>query len=202
MAFGATSTLTIVLKAKDEASKVMGGFGDKLSKVGAVAGGVALTGVAALGAGIVKMTMDAMALEPTRITFDNLTKSIGTTADSMLDKLRPATMGVVADADLMAAANKLMNMGLADSEEKAAKLANMATTLGIAMGKDAKGAMEEFTLMLANQSIPRLDTFGISSGKSADTHPGTSRSHRGHDSRTGVHDRYNGRGRSLDGARR
>jgi len=165
MAFGATSEYTILLKAKDEASKALSGFSSKLGNIGALAGGAALAGVAALGAGILKMTSDAAALEPTRITFDNLTKSIGSTADKMLDKLRPATMGIVSDADLMAASNKLMNMGLADSEDSAAGLAEMAVKLGVAMGKDAKGAMEDFTLMLANQSIPRLDTFGISSGK-------------------------------------
>jgi len=65
----------------------------------------------------------------------------------------------------MKAANKLMAMGLADTEEQAASLSKMAVTLGTAMGGEATASMENFALMLANQSIPRLDSFGISSGK-------------------------------------
>ena len=56
-------------------------------------------------------------------------------------------------------------MGLANSAEEAANLATVATQLGLAMGEDATSSMENFALMMANQSIPRLDSFGISSGK-------------------------------------
>jgi len=160
--------VAIVVTAKDKASAVLGKVGGSLQGLGKVAALAGAAGVAALGGialGAAKLAMDAAKLEPTRITFDNLTASIGSTADAMLNKLRPATMGVVSDADLMQAANKLMAMGLADTEDRAAELAKMAVTLGTAMGKDATGAMEEFSLMLANQSIPRLDTFGISAGK-------------------------------------
>jgi hypothetical protein len=160
--------VNIFVRAKDEASKVLrgiaggvGGLGDVLLGVGTV-GGVALAGLA-IGAG--KLAVDAARLEPVKITFDNLSKSIGSTADAMLKKLGPATMGMLSDADLMLAANKLMAMGLADTEDKAADLSKMAVTLGSAMGVDAASSLENFTLMLANQSIPRLDTFGISSGK-------------------------------------
>jgi len=158
----------ILVKAKDEASKTLqgisgglAGLGKGLLAVGAV-GGVALVGLAV---GVAKLATDAMQLEPVRKTFENLTADIGTTSKAMLDALRPATMGVLSDADLMRAANKLMAMGLAESTDEAARLARMATTLGIAMGEDATTSLENFTLMLANQSIPRLDTFGISSGQ-------------------------------------
>lgn len=59
-------------------------------------------------------------------------------------------------------ATRLFAMGLATTAEEAANLTNIATTLGAAVGKDAKGAFEDFSLMLANTSIMRLDTFGIS----------------------------------------
>lgn len=160
--------VNILVKAKDEASRVLGGIGKSAGGLGNVlfglgtVGGVALAGIT-IAAG--KLAVDAAQLEPVRITFDNLTASIGSTADAMLEKLRPATMGMLSDADLMRAANKLMAMGLADTEDKAADLAEMAVTLGSAMGVDATTSLENFTLMLANQSIPRLDTFGISSGK-------------------------------------
>jgi hypothetical protein len=71
---------------------------------------------------------------------------------------------MVSDAELMKSANQFLVMGLADSTEEASKFAEMATQLGRAMGKEAVPAMADFAAMLANQSIPRLDTFGISSG--------------------------------------
>lgn len=165
----ATAKIAIIVTATTAAAakklKGLGGTMGTLGKIGAALGGAAVVGVGALAVGIGKLAMDAAMLEPTRVTFDNLTASIGSTADSMLDKLRPATMGVVADSDLMRAANKLMAMGLADTEEQAAKLSEMAVKLGTAMGEDATASMENFALMLANQSIPRLDSFGISSGR-------------------------------------
>jgi hypothetical protein len=104
-------------------------------------------------------------IEKVRDTFDSLTTSIGETSEAILIKMRDATAGMVADTDLIMAANRNISMGLAQTGDEAANLAKIAVTLGGAMGKDATMAMEEFSLMLANQSIPRLDTFGISAGK-------------------------------------
>jgi hypothetical protein len=62
-------------------------------------------------------------------------------------------------------ATKLFSMGLASNAEEAAKLSEIAITLGSAVGRDAKQSFEEFALLLSNQSIPRLDTFGISASQ-------------------------------------
>lgn len=136
--------------------KLMGG----IIKMGAMAATGAVVG---LGASLVSMTMDAAAVEGVTATFDKLVASVGGDAVTAMDELRGATRGMVADADLMSAGNKFFAMGLADSSEKAAELAEVATQLGMAMGEDATDSMENFALMLANQSIPRLDSFGISS---------------------------------------
>lgn len=104
------------------------------------------------------------AINATSATFGALTANIGG-ATNTLQQLRDATGGVVTDLSLMQNSNRFLQMGLADTGEEAAKLAHIAVVLGGSMGKDAGGAMEEFALMLANQSIPRLDTFGISAGR-------------------------------------
>lgn len=104
-------------------------------------------------------------VEAATATFDNLSKSIGVTSDVMLGDMQLATRNMVSEMDLMQASNKFMAMGLASTSKEAAKLAEMSTQLGIAMGKGPNEAMEEMALLLANQSIPRLDTFGISAGK-------------------------------------
>lgn len=84
-------------------------------------------------------------------------------AERALSDLRTATGGVVDDLTLMQGANKLLLMGLAGSTTEATKLATAATTMGRAMNMDAKTALSDFAALLANQSIPRLDNFGISS---------------------------------------
>ncbi len=76
-----------------------------------------------------------------------------------------AANGTISELDAMQNAARLLSMGLAINTTEAAKLTEMAITLGASMGKGPAKAFEDFTLMLANQSIPRLDTFGISAGQ-------------------------------------
>lgn len=86
-------------------------------------------------------------------------------AAKFTDAVRDAAGGAISELDAMQNASRLLAMGLATNTDEAAKLTEIAVTLGASMGKGPKQAFEEFTLMLANQSIPRLDTFGISAGK-------------------------------------
>jgi hypothetical protein len=96
--------------------------------------------------------------------FDALSQSVLGMASGggVLQQLRDATGGIVTDFDLMAGANRLLAMGLTSSTDQLAQMTAGAVRLGAAFGKDAKGAIEEFSLMMANQSVLRLDTFGIS----------------------------------------
>lgn len=85
-------------------------------------------------------------------------------ASASLDVLRDATRGVVSDMDLMSAANRLQSMGLADNAQEMGELLHMAQALGSVMSPGATTAqnIDNFTLLLANQSVRRLDSFGIS----------------------------------------
>lgn len=98
-------------------------------------------------------------------SFATFSDMIGVDATIAMNDLREATAGMVSDFDMAQAGARFFSMGLADSSAQAAQLAEIAVTLGGAMGKSATPAMEEFALLLANRSIPRLDTFGISAGK-------------------------------------
>ena len=163
----AKSELEIVIKAVDKASKELSGI-DKvlggLGKTAAIAGGAILGVVTATGVIAVNLAKDAAQFEKVEKTWKSLT---GTGKDyrKEMDKLRDATRGMVRDQDLLQATNKFLAMGLADSNDEAAKLLEMSTQLSMAMGYDATQGAEDFAMMLANQSIPRLDNFGISSGK-------------------------------------
>ena len=113
---------------------------------------------------LIDMTMEAAQVEGVKNTFDSLVASVGGDTVQAMEDLRQATRGMVTDADLMAASNKFLAMGIASTTDEAAALAEVATQLGSAMGEDATDSMENFALMMSNQSLPRLDSFGISSG--------------------------------------
>lgn len=138
---------------------------ENVTKVGkrmAIAGGVAF---GAMTLAMRNFTNEAMEGERVKVTFDALAKTIGTDTVSAMETLRSSTRGLVNDTELMKAGNKFVAMGLAETEEEMGKLSEIAVKLGSAMGNDATSSMENFALMLANQSILRLDSFGISSGK-------------------------------------
>ena len=86
-------------------------------------------------------------------------------AEEITRAVQKAAGGAVSKMEAMQNASKLLAMGLATDADEAAKLTKIAITLGASMGKGPTQAFEDFTLLLANQSIPRLDTFGISAGK-------------------------------------
>lgn len=85
-------------------------------------------------------------------------------ATKNLEAMRVAVGGAATESEMMVAANKFMSMGLAKNSEELAKLSRMAVMLG-GDTRTAGQAMEEFALLLANQSILRLDTFGISGAR-------------------------------------
>jgi hypothetical protein len=86
-------------------------------------------------------------------------------ASDNLEAMRTATRGALSDIDAMSAANQLMQMGLVSNADELEEVTTAAVRLGTAMGRTANESISEFAALLANQSLPRLDTFGISSGK-------------------------------------
>lgn len=86
-------------------------------------------------------------------------------SERLLTRLQSATGGVIDDLSLMNGANRLMSMGLAETQGEVARLTELAVKLGGAMGNDAASSIENFSLLLANESILRLDTFGISAAR-------------------------------------
>ena len=161
------NNIEIIITAVDKATGVLGGIGNALGNFGkgvAITTGALFTGGVAAGKWAFDMASAAAPVEMARNTFDSLAASIGEDSESMLNDIREATSGMVSDQNLMAASNKFTAMGIADTSDEVAKLTGMATNLSLAMGMDATQGAADFAAMLANQSIPRLDNFGISSG--------------------------------------
>ena len=149
-----------VEKGVKKAEKSLTSFGKtsttSLAGLGLAVGGVgiALGTVARAAEMAFSAIKEGAALDLARSRFDNLTASIGTTADSLLGKLREATGGMISDAELIASATDMMNLGFAKTEDQAVRLTAVAGQLG--------WNMQQLTLTLANQSTMRLDALGLS----------------------------------------
>ncbi len=152
---------------KDASQKMEG-------SLGGVTRGLKVMGAAIMASGVVKVAKAAFEMGKlgaaslrTADTFKNISGG-ALQAAANLEAMRTATRGAVADTDLMAASNQLMQMGLANNSDELERLTTMAVRLGTAMGRTATESINEFGLMLANQSVQRLDTFGIAAGKTRD----------------------------------
>jgi hypothetical protein len=123
----------------------------------------ALYGVGKLAQGAVELAIkwDDVAQAEER-AWENWQRMAGPEAYWMMSRLREVTHGAVEDTALMAGAYKLLGMGIAGSAKEAVRQIEIATQLGMAYDKGPKQAIEDWTLMMANQSKLRLDTFGIS----------------------------------------
>lgn len=86
--------------------------------------------------------------------FDNLSESIGATANVLLNDLRDATHGMYSDAELMASAGDFMALGLAQSSDEVVRLSTVAGALGM--------NMNQLVLTLTNQTTMRFDALGVS----------------------------------------
>jgi nucleoid-associated protein YgaU len=149
----------------DDLARASTGTGGALSGMGSMLAGIgwagAIAGAVALGTELYKV---GRASQVASNTFEQLQGSADQ-ASASLALMRDATNFTVPDTTLMSISNLYTQMGLATDPTEVARLAEMGSTLGMAMGNSAEEAMRTFSQLLANQSIELLDTFGISSGK-------------------------------------
>lgn len=152
--------LEIILRADDQASSVLEKFGNFLKTAGILAFAKEV-GEAAWELG--QLGLQTQAVEARFQAFAGGAEN----ANAILSKIRETTGGTISEFDAMQNATRLMSMGLSSSADETANLINMALRLGN-QTEDAGARIENFSLLLANQSIPRLDSFGISGAKVRD----------------------------------
>jgi hypothetical protein len=156
-----TSELEKTEQAAEKADKELSG----LEKAFVAAGTAAATYL------VVNSVKAVVALNDLRLESDRADRALmaftggSEEAAAALDAVVTAGDGAISKLTAAQNAARLFSMGLAETSDEAGKLTEMAITLGAAMGKGPQDAFEEFTLLLANQSIQRLDTFGISAGQ-------------------------------------
>lgn len=132
----------------------------------AIGGAVAAYGVGQTIQTIARLTAEGNAAKLAAGQFDALAGG-AETADALIAQLRETTKGSVSDFDLMLGSNQLMTMGLADTNDEVNQLIEMALALRKPT-QSAGDAIDDFAKLLANQSVMRLDNFGISSGRVRD----------------------------------
>lgn len=139
-----------------------------------LAGEVGLTlGLGALVSGLgafVKSSVEAAdAARVAGTAFTNLSGGSATAAKNMDAVARATSVAgrqVVSETERMQIANQLMGMGIANNAAELEKTIHISRRLGAAFrGLGAAEAAEEFAVMMANMSVERLDSFGISSGR-------------------------------------
>ncbi len=122
-----------------------------------ILGGAAAAGGAALIA-LGKRGSDVVGVEG---AFRALSKAAKQNADEMLAASRASTRGLVADYDLMAAANKALLLGLPVTSKEMGVLGQVAVTLGQAMRVGPTQAMDDLITGLGRGSAQILDNLGI-----------------------------------------
>jgi hypothetical protein len=88
---------------------------------------------------------------------DNLGKQYGTTADQIVDAMRKASTGLIADSDLMKTALEGIAKGL--NPDQLIALAGAAEILGDAVGVTAKTALDDLTQALESGRVKGLKTY-------------------------------------------
>lgn len=168
--------IDIAIRAKNQASSTLKQVKadvqglDSLAKtasggLGGIAAGLGIGATVAL-VGQVTSAIDEMAqsadrLDRLRGSFDSLAQGAGQSSDQMLQAMRAASNGMIADSDLILSANKAMLLGVADSGEELAALLRVAQARGQAMGLSVTQAFSDIVTGLGRESALILDNLGI-----------------------------------------
>ena len=181
----ADNTINVLIRAKDLASREFQKLERNIDKLKqnntslAKSTGDASTGFEMMGkaAGVVAAALGAMELVRTGIELANVGEEIRNAqsrfeeltggveeATASLERMRSMTRFVATDAALMQGASDLLLMGIANTAQEAESIVELA--IGLKRSTDtAADAINNFAIMIGNQSYLRLDSFGISAGR-------------------------------------
>lgn len=125
--------------------------------------GPAAVATAAIGAlkGAADLTVAGASAQQTRMAFEQLAKSAGTTGDALMTALRSASGGEISDLNLQLAANKANLLGVADSAQEFSTLMEIARDRAQKMGISTTQAFDNLVTGLGRGSALILDNLGI-----------------------------------------
>lgn len=97
----------------------------------------------------------------TEASFERLASGVGESGQAILQAMQVASQGTVSNADLMAAANRALVLGVADSAEEMAALTEAAIIRGRDVGVGATQAVNDLVTGIGRMSPEILDNLGI-----------------------------------------
>lgn len=154
-------------KTQANAKQTAGATGETSNSFFNLKNAVTGAGLALAATKLLDIAGDAAELgQQVRITeqrYEALTSTIGDSND-ILNQLRTTTLGIADDMTLQTGATDYLSRGLATNQEELNKLIELAVKLKQPTDS-ASDAINNFGLLLANESVLRLDSFGISGAK-------------------------------------
>ena len=156
-----TKTVEIEVKAKDSASKTFNGIWESISKnLNKIK--IASWAVSAWLVALWKKFLDAsIENEPLQKSFERLSESAWIASKDMINAMRKASQGTVADTQLMASANKAYALWIVKSADDMATMIEVARLKGQAMGRTMEEALDDITTWLWRWSAQILDNLWI-----------------------------------------
>jgi hypothetical protein len=162
---GATAAQSVSLagRATEAAGRAATVAGASFTKMfGAFAlGEIAGQAITRLAANVTGLLIEGARMSELERSFTRLTGSVGEMDSAMLKAARQGTRGLVADMELMQAANKAILLGLPVTAKEMRTLASTAVTLGKAMGQDATKSLDDLITALGRSSPLILDNLGL-----------------------------------------
>jgi hypothetical protein len=144
-------------KAEKDWKRNFGNIGASMKSMGTVMVGVGATVTAAFGL----MAKSAIDVEGTRIAFENLAKTHGQSADTILKSLQEVSKGTISANDLMLSANRAMTLGVATNTDQFTALMEIARDRARVMGLTTTQAFNDIVTGIGRGSPLILDNLGI-----------------------------------------
>lgn len=156
-----------LVSIKDEFSSPLSSLADKLGitsgSLGAVAGaaGIAGAAIAATTATIIALGQRGADVNDVKGSFDDLSRSIGSTGNQMLGALQAGTRNTIDNFTLMQTANKGLSAQVIRSAADMETLGAASMVLADRTGGDAKEALEQLTSALTTGRTRALAHYGV-----------------------------------------
>lgn len=122
----------------------------------ALVGAISVAALKRLGEAAYDLGVLGAEAERVEVSFERLAGG-GVIADTMLEDLKEATNGTRSEMELMQGATNLMALGFGDTAAELGQITRNVEALGGRFG----GTMQIFQLMMSNNSLARIDSFGI-----------------------------------------
>ena len=110
---------------------------------------------------VYELMKEGAAVDRAQSAINNLAASYGESGDAIVKAIQTASNYTIDRMTAMEAANKAMLLGVAQTPDEFARLAQYATTLGRAMGKDAASSINDFVVAAGRQSKMIADNLGL-----------------------------------------